>query len=103
MTVIASASHTIAKQDRGKNILGQNYGTDREISCRYRRASRRRMVNKSEGIGDIDGGHDEGVGIFGTRLWLKIFLPARDPTSLTSVCSDRATPLLHWPDQRWLR
>jgi len=43
-------------------MLSQNYRTDREVSCRYCRASCRGMVNKPEGIGDIDGGHDEGVG-----------------------------------------
>ena len=43
-------------------MLSHNHRADREVSRRYRRASRRRMVNKPEGIGNVDGAHDEGVG-----------------------------------------
>jgi len=62
MAVVTSTSCFIGKQDGGKNWLRQNYRADRKLSRRYRCVSRRRVVSKSEGIGSIDGAHDEDAG-----------------------------------------
>jgi len=79
MAVITSTPYFIGKQDGGKNLLSQNNRADRKLSRRYRCVSRGGMVNKSEGIGGIDGAHDEDAGYLrhfdSTRLWLITFLP----------------------------
>ena len=86
MAIITPASHFIRKQDGCQNCLSQDYRANREISRRHHRVSGSGMVDKLEGIGNIDGVHDEGASYRGTSPALRLdafvaeddVAPARD-------------------------
>lgn len=110
MAVITSTSYFIGKQDRGQNWFSQHCRTNREISRRHDGVSRSGMVDKLEGIGNIDGVHDEGARYQRPSPALRLdafvaedVLHSRDLTSLSKPLRlfNRASTVTHRPDQRW--
>jgi hypothetical protein len=61
MTIIASASCFIGEQNGCQNWFRKDYRANRKTSRRQHCVSRGGMVDELEGIGNIDGVHDEGA------------------------------------------